>query len=53
MDKIEFMIKAIIITLLVNISILVLGGVFINNAQIQLKDVKTNYTYTIISGVIK
>lgn len=49
----DFTIKAIIITILANISILFLGFTFTENIQIQLKDVKTGYIYTVIDGVQK
>lgn len=49
----DFTIKAIIITILANISILFLGFTFIENMQIQLRDVKTGYIYTVIDGVQK
>ena len=49
----DFTIKAIIITILTNISILFLGFTFTENIQIQLKDVKTGFIYTVIDGIQK
>lgn len=49
----DFTIKAIIITILANISILFLGFTFTENIQIQLKDVKTGFIYTVIDGIQK
>lgn len=49
----DFTIKAIIITILANISILFLGFTFIENMQIQLRDVKTGFIYTVIDGIQK
>lgn len=49
----EFIIKAIVITLLNAIVIFAVGLFFATNIQIQLKDVKTGYIYTVIDAVQK
>lgn len=49
----QFILKAIIITILANTSILFLASAFVENIQIQLKDVKSGAVYTVIDGVIK
>lgn len=49
----NFIIKSIIVAILANISILFLGFTFVENVQIQLKDVKTGFIYTVIDGVQK
>lgn len=49
----DFIFKVCFIALVTNLSILGLVFTFTESIQIQLKDVKTGYIYTVIDGIQK